>query len=285
MKKLFVLLVLFHGISFSQSSIVGKVVNYNSQGLEGKLVEVHLTIDGNYTKYSDLTNASGNFLANNLSDVEDDYSLPDGYELSNNYPQPFNPKTIFNLTVPYSSSVSVEVYSVLGEKVRSMDRKDYSAGNHKLVLELNGLSNGVYIARIILDDKYFISRKLLLLYGSQHANDFGNVVVPQLDKPQATIFLDSITVSGDAIYTKTLYYGQQIFSYFNAGTIQVDSHFVNLTIAVKKLMLWKVPNNQLENAKIKLRNDSSFTDSQGFVYFPNIPSGRIPMVSNILKFI
>ncbi len=278
MIKLLFVFFLVSAIAYTQT-VSGRIVNSVSQGLEGKKVDIHLTKYGNYTKYTDFTDANGSFAANSTTDIKDDRLLPDDYAVSLNYPQPFNPKTIFNITLPQSSQISVDVFNILGQKVHSLDKKEYSAGLNKLVVEMNGFSNGVYIARINIDDKYFVSRKLLLIYGSQHAQDIAGSSLPDLTKPFTQIILDSITVSGDAIYTKTVHYGHSIStSLYNVGDIIVDSHYINLNLSVKKLMQWKQTNNHFANALVKVWNDSNYTDSQGMVSFTNVPAGRVPLV-------
>jgi hypothetical protein len=273
MKTIFCMLLLLTLNVLSQT-FTGKVVNNLSQGLESKKVEVHLTIDGVYTKFLDWTDALGNFSADSASTsgINDENLLPDCFDVSLNYPQPFNPKTIFNVTLPHNSQISVDVFTILGERVFIMDKKEYPAGLSKLVIELNGFSNGVYIARINIDDKYFISRKMLLLYGSQHAKDFS---VSVLNKNNGIIMLDSISVSGDAIYKKTVYYGQQItLGNYDVGNIQVDSHFVNLSLTVRKLMECTQTNNQQTNALVNVSGQEAMTDANGQAIFNNIPSGR-----------
>ncbi|MDR3611041.1 MAG: T9SS type A sorting domain-containing protein [Ignavibacteriaceae bacterium] len=277
MKKLLLILTLFSNLSFPQT-VQGKIVNYLSQGLEDKYVEVHLTIDGTYLRHSGRTDANGYFSVNYISNVKDKNLLPEGYEVSLNYPQPFNPKTSFNISLPTKAQISIDVFTILGTRVLTIKKKEYPTGLNRLVVELNGFSNGVYIARINIDDKYFITRKMLLLYGSQHANESAIISIPQLKKQFTLIMLDSITVSGDAIKKKSVYYGMPIPNTdYNIGNIQVDSNFVNLILNVKKLMYWKQPNNQLGNAQVSVSGKSAITDANGQATLL-VPSGRNTLV-------
>ena len=51
--------------------------------------------------------------------------------------------------------------NVLGKYVGKSLNMNLGAGINSIDLELKGLSNGVYFARIGIDDKYFVVKKLL----------------------------------------------------------------------------------------------------------------------------
>lgn len=281
MKKLFFIITFVPNLIYTQT-FTGKVENNFAQGLEGKKVEIYFNTDGVNKRFLDWTDSSGNFSTDSVStsDVNAENLLPDGYEISLNYPQPFNPKTIFNITLPRSSQISVDVFTILGEKILSLDKKDYPAGLNKLVIELNGFSNGFYIARISIDDKYFISRKLLLLYGSQHANETSvSATLQFLNKINTTTTVDSVVITGDTI-KRSVFTGfpQYTTSNIDLGTFQVDSNYVNLIVNVKKLMEWQQANNQLTNATVNVSGREQTTDANGQATFMNIPSGKSSLI-------
>ena len=64
------------------------------------------------------------------------------------------------ITLPNSERVKVAVFNLLGEKVLKETERDYSSGNHFIDLELNGLPNGLYFARITIGDKYTVVKKI-----------------------------------------------------------------------------------------------------------------------------
>jgi hypothetical protein len=274
--KIFFCLILLFTFNVLSQTFTGKVVNNFVQGLEGKKVEIYFNNDGVNKRFLDWTDANGNFFADSAGtlDVDDKNILPIGFNISLNYPQPFNPKTIFNIDLPRNSQISADVFTILGERILSIDKKEYSAGNHKLIIELNGFSNGVYIARINIDDKYFVARKLLLLYGSQHANENNGVIISNLKKPTTTTNIDSVVITGDAIKKKVITgFPQYTQDNIDLGTFMVDSNYVNLILDVKKLMEWKQTNNQLSNALVNVSGREATTDANGQATF-NIPSGK-----------
>ncbi len=47
-------------------------------------------------------------------------TAPDRYALSQNYPNPFNPTTRIEYTIPHSGEVSLKVYNLLGERIKTL---------------------------------------------------------------------------------------------------------------------------------------------------------------------
>ena len=93
--------------------------------------------------------------------------IPNNFELGQNYPNPFNPLTHFVLSIPEASFITVSVYNILGEKVKTLASKNFIAGNHKF--SWNGsddfggkVASGVYIYTAISKSN-FQSKKLLYL--------------------------------------------------------------------------------------------------------------------------
>ena len=166
MKKIILLFVLLYVQSFlfaQTYTITGKIVDSSSIGLKDIWISLYIGSTYHYT----ISDVNGNFIFNNITEIEDE-NIPTGYSVSNNYPNPFNPTTRIAVTTPTNSKVRVNIYNLLGQKV-SEEKQDFlGAGTNFLDLELNGKPNGFYIAQIVLDEKYTITKKLMLLYGSQH---------------------------------------------------------------------------------------------------------------------
>ena len=80
-------------------------------------------------------------------------STPHKFRLFQNYPNPFNPSTKIAYDLPRSSRVTLQVYNILGNKVRTLVKARKKAGRHWVIWdgrdELgNPVPNGVYIYRI-----------------------------------------------------------------------------------------------------------------------------------------
>ncbi|MDZ7807178.1 MAG: T9SS type A sorting domain-containing protein [Gracilimonas sp.] len=83
-----------------------------------------------------------------LSPGEDADGLPDQFELYNNYPNPFNPRTTIRFAVPIEGPVQLDVYDILGRKVTQLVDQNYQAGFHEVSFDANRLASGVYIYRL-----------------------------------------------------------------------------------------------------------------------------------------
>ena len=91
--------------------------------------------------------------------------IPNDYMLSNNYPNPFNPTTIINFSIPENSDVLLEVYNTLGERVRMLVNENYSSGSYSTIW--NGrddfgyeVNAGVYIYRMVTNN--FVDTKRMI---------------------------------------------------------------------------------------------------------------------------
>ena len=84
------------------------------------------------------------------------------YSLSNNYPNPFNSSTIISFTIPENDYVRLEVYTILGEKVKTLINKFIYAGNHSIRFVADNLASGTYFY-ILRTAKFSKSKKMLLI--------------------------------------------------------------------------------------------------------------------------
>ncbi len=93
---------------------------------------------------------------------------PKQYQLYQNYPNPFNPGTVISYALPFSSNVKIEVYNILGEKVKELLNAQKSAGYYSVNFNTAGLGSGVYFYMIeakSTDGKseYRDTKKMMLL--------------------------------------------------------------------------------------------------------------------------
>ena len=47
-------------------------------------------------------------------------AFPSKYSLSQNYPNPFNPSTTIKFQIPQQENVLLEIYNVMGEKLKTL---------------------------------------------------------------------------------------------------------------------------------------------------------------------
>jgi hypothetical protein len=62
------------------------------------------------------------------------FIVPEDYRLEQNYPNPFNPNTTIQYTIPINRKVSIKVYNITGQLVRTLvDNELVNAGTHSVV--------------------------------------------------------------------------------------------------------------------------------------------------------
>jgi hypothetical protein len=88
--------------------------------------------------------------------------LPSEITLRQNYPNPFNPTTIIRYALPVGGQVSLEVYSMLGQRMVVLVQGTQPAGWHTINVDASGWSSGTYIYRLQTDGQV-ITRKFLLV--------------------------------------------------------------------------------------------------------------------------
>lgn len=88
-------------------------------------------------------------------------------ELRGNHPNPFNPDTNISFSIKDQSNVTIEVFNIKGEKIRTLIDKELPAGHHSVVWDGRNqhnreVSSGVYFYRMRAG-KYASTRKMILM--------------------------------------------------------------------------------------------------------------------------
>ena len=77
---------------------------------------------------------------------EDDRGVPKSYDLSENYPNPFNPATSFRYQLPSPGDVRFAVYNMIGEEVMVLADLRQEAGYYEAAWDAAGSPSGTYVA-------------------------------------------------------------------------------------------------------------------------------------------
>lgn len=120
--------------------------------------------DGVNSEYS----YNGSFVASGITSLEDEFnSVPKGFEVAQNYPNPFNPTTNIRFSLPEQGFVSITIYNILGQEVKSLINKDFNSGT--FTVQWNGddnfgtrVSSGTYIYRVV-SGSFVETKKMVLI--------------------------------------------------------------------------------------------------------------------------
>ena len=88
--------------------------------------------------------------------------VPKKFEVSQNFPNPFNPVTKINYELPNDSKVSIKVFDILGREVGTLLDEFKTAGYHTVDFDGSSLSSGMYFYRIKTNEFEAIKKMLLI---------------------------------------------------------------------------------------------------------------------------
>ncbi len=94
-------------------------------------------------------------------------ATPSRFSLVGNHPNPFNPTTTIEFSLPEAGFAELIIYNVMGQKVRELVSGTMTEGIHSVDwngLDVSGLpvSAGVYISRLTMSDAVTTGRMLLM---------------------------------------------------------------------------------------------------------------------------
>jgi hypothetical protein len=93
--------------------------------------------------------------------------LPVKFKLSQNYPNPFNPVTTISYSLTGKIDINLEIYNILGEKVRTLVNSVQNSGDYSMVWDAtddhhNPVSSGIYLYRLT-GGNVALQRKMILV--------------------------------------------------------------------------------------------------------------------------
>ena len=84
------------------------------------------------------------------------------FTLSQNHPNPFNPRTVIDYSLPIRSDVKLIIYNLRGQEVTFLINGNMPAGNHQVIWDASNVSSGIYFYRLQAGD-FVQTRKMVLL--------------------------------------------------------------------------------------------------------------------------
>ena len=92
-----------------------------------------------------------------LLDIKEN-DIPSEISIKKPYPNPFNPKTAFVVNLTNKSSIRLDIYNILGKKVKSINKNVFPQGKHTITWNATNdtgaqVESGVYIYEILINNK------------------------------------------------------------------------------------------------------------------------------------
>ncbi len=102
-----------------------------------------------FSQYKFVPRTDADFVGVVLTDVsQGGQATPARYAVSQNYPNPFNPATTIQYAIPRAGVVTLKVYNILGQEVRTLVNEYRAAGAYTVRFDASRLSSGVYFYRL-----------------------------------------------------------------------------------------------------------------------------------------
>lgn len=84
-----------------------------------------------------------------LTDVGDrEGRHPENFNLQQNFPNPFNPSTIFQFTIKNSQFVELKIFDILGREIATLVNEYRRAGNYEAQWDATNFPSGIYLYRL-----------------------------------------------------------------------------------------------------------------------------------------
>ena len=118
-------------------------------------------------KYPDVNNKLGKIYVYSMKKFivgvdEEINTQPHQYVIEQNYPNPFNPSTTIKYQIPADGMVSLRIYDITGQEVKTLVNEAQSKGRYEVNFDASSLSSGVYFYRL-QSGSFNQSMKMILL--------------------------------------------------------------------------------------------------------------------------
>lgn len=145
--------------AFTMSGGSAVSTNYTVMSAAGQSSPVGLLTSANYLLEAGFLRSAAETTPDAVDDIID---IPEQFRLDNNFPNPFNPTTTLQFHLPQSEVVTIEIYNLMGNKVKTIVNNRYDAGVHQVIMDATQLSSGTYFYTIRAGQNFATGKCLLL---------------------------------------------------------------------------------------------------------------------------
>lgn len=207
--------------------IIGNLIN--GRGTTEKLdrVRIAIYIEKQFTG-GGYTNNNGQFQINLTTNIASEETMPDNFQLLQNYPNPFCPATTIPYTLAKTGAVTIDIFNVLGQKVRTLTDENQARGFHSIGWDgknANGAmcQAGMYFCRLQFENKIHIKKMCLLSNPSSPLNPSAkgyNSYLPKIQNETLEITITDRDISDTTIVAEY----ELTTAELNLGQIPVHVH-------------------------------------------------------------
>ncbi|MFI5252918.1 MAG: T9SS type A sorting domain-containing protein [Bacteroidota bacterium] len=84
-----------------------------------------------------------------ITEVHNDHKIrPLSYSLSENYPNPFNPVTRVDYSIPELADIEIVIFNILGQEIERFHKEHQTPGKYTMEFDLMNQPSGVYFYRL-----------------------------------------------------------------------------------------------------------------------------------------
>jgi hypothetical protein len=136
-----------------------QIAAYQNNKLNPFILDSSLLKRAFFVATNDAAACAAVFVANEDVDFS---TLPDGFQLGDAYPNPFNPTAQFTLAVAQNQHVRLEVFDMTGRLVATLFNGQLAANHvHAFTFQANHATSGVYFCHAI--GEHFAATKKMVL--------------------------------------------------------------------------------------------------------------------------
>lgn len=99
---------------------------------------------------------------NSVTGINNDLSLSASFELKQNYPNPFNPTTTIAFSLQSENLVSLKIYNIIGQEIKTLLKENFSAGTYSVAFDGTGLTSGIYFYKLEVGNNIDIKKMILM---------------------------------------------------------------------------------------------------------------------------
>jgi hypothetical protein len=97
-------------------------------------------------------------------------ALPKKFGLDQNFPNPFNPSTKIKYQIPKNGKISLEIFNLLGQKIRTLVDGEVNPGIYEILWDGkdkqgNSVASGIYIYQLKMEGRKseILTKKMIFL--------------------------------------------------------------------------------------------------------------------------